>query len=248
MKPKLSLFALALAAVLSVPFSAFGAAPPDNSVYAGLLARHVKDGFVDYKGFKAEEPLLDSYLASLEKVNPDELSRDDQLAFYINLYNAATIKLILTGYPGVTSIKDLGGFWGPWKKKFIRVNGKVLTLGQIEHKILRPRFRDPRVHFAIVCASKGCPPLRSEPYEGSRVGRQLDDVVSRYLNDPAKTYLKDDKLYVTRIFKWFSGDFTPDPISFILRYAKGPFRDAIAAKKGEIRIEYLDYDWSLNGE
>ncbi len=146
----------------------------DNSVYAELLKKYVKEGVVDYQGFKSEETNLDQYLKVLEKTDSSKLSRNEQFAFYINAYNAWTIKLILSGYPGVKSIKEFGGiFKSPWKKKLARIDGEIVTLDHIEHGILRPHYKDPRVHFAINCASKGCPPLRAEPYRGDLLDQQL---------------------------------------------------------------------------
>lgn len=132
----------------------------DNSLYAGLLKKYVKDGVVNYQGFKNEESVLDKYLKVLEEVDSKILSSNEQFAFYINAYNAWTIKLILSGYPGIKSIKDMGSlFKSPWKKQICRIDGKIITLDDIEHNILRPRFKDPRVHFAINCAAKSCPPF-----------------------------------------------------------------------------------------
>ena len=133
----------------------------DNTLYGELLGRYVKSGVVDYRGIKKEEGNLDRYLRILEKTDPKTLSRKDQFAFYINAYNAWTIKLILSDYPGIKSIKDLGSlFKSPWKKKIARIDGDVISLNNIEHDILRPRFKDPRIHFAVNCASKSCPPLK----------------------------------------------------------------------------------------
>ena len=130
-----------------------------HGLYAGLLKKYVKDGVVNYQGFKNEEAVLDKYLKVIEKVDSKTLSRNEQFAFYINAYNAWTIKLILSGSPGIKSIKDLGSiFESPWKKEFCRIDGDLVTLNHIEHGILRPQFKDPRVHFAINCASKSCPP------------------------------------------------------------------------------------------
>ncbi len=137
----------------------------DHSLYAGLLEKYVKDGVVNYQGFKNEESVLDKYLKVLEEVDSKILSRNEQFAFYANAYNAWTIKLILSGYPGIKSIKDLGSlFKSPWKKKICRIDGKIIALDDIEHNILRPRYKDPRVHFAINCAAKSCPPLRSPEF------------------------------------------------------------------------------------
>ena len=220
----------------------------DNRIYAGLLGKYVKNGLVDYQGFKDEETKLDQYLKVLEGIDTKKLSRDEQFAFYINAYNAWTIKLILTGYPGVKSIKDLGSFFrSPWKKKICRIDGEVISLDQIEHGILRPRFQDPRVHFAINCASRSCPPLRSDSYQGAILDQQLNEMASAFINDPSRNRLEGNTLYLSKIFDWFEEDFDGDVMGFILKYAKGSLKKRLESNKGDIVIKYLDYDWSLNG-
>ena len=220
----------------------------DNRLYAELLKKYVRAGKVNYAGFKKEEAKLDRYLKILENVDPARLPRDEQFAFYANAYNAWTIKLILTGYPGIDSIKDLGSvFRSPWKKKIVRIDGEVVSLDHVEHEILRPRFGDPRVHFAINCAAKSCPPLRSEPFSGAILDQQLDDSTRSFINDPKGYRLEDNELYVSRIFKWFSEDFNDDIYGFFLKYATGDLADELEAKAGRIVVKYLDYDWSLNG-
>jgi len=222
---------------------------PDHGIYAELLALYVKDGVVDYAGFKKDEKKLDQYLAVLEAINVASLSRNEQMAFYTNAYNAWTIKLILSGYPDVESIKDLGGFFSsPWKKQFVRINDKIVTLDHIEHDILRPAYKDPRIHFAVNCASKGCPLLISEPYEANRLDEQLDRSTSDFINDPGKNYLDGDKLYVSKIFKWFSEDFNDDVVGFFIKYAADPLKKQLQARKDSIKVKYLDYDWLLNGK
>jgi hypothetical protein len=221
---------------------------PDYGIYAELLSMYVQNGVVDYSGFKKNEEKLDRYLKIFESTDVQKLPSAAQMAFYINAYNAWTIKLILSGYPGVESIKDLGGFFsGPWKKKFVNLNGKVVTLDHIEHDILRPTYKDPRVHFAVNCASKGCPPLITEPYEASRLDEQLDRSTRAFINDPEKNYLAGDKLYVSSIFKWFSEDFNDDVIGFFIKFADDSLKKQLQARKDEIKVKYLDYDWSLNG-
>jgi hypothetical protein len=220
----------------------------DNSIYADLLKKYVSAGKVDYAGFKSEEAKVDRYLKILENVDPEKLSRNEQFAFYTNAYNAWTIKLILSGYPGVTSIKDLGSLLrSPWKKKFVRLDGEVITLDHIEHEILRPRFKDPRVHFAINCAAKSCPPLRPEPFSGANLDQQLDDMTRSFINDPKSYRLEDNELHVSRIFEWFSEDFKDDAFGFFLKYATGDLLKKLKAKSDRIIIKYLQYDWSLNG-
>ena len=203
----------------------------------------------DYQGFKREEPQLDQYLAILEKTDTKTLSRNEQFAFYINAYNAWTIKLILSAYPGIKSIKDLGSlFKSPWKKKIARIDGDVITLDTIEHGILRPRFKDPRIHFAVNCASKSCPPLRSEPYRGDVLDQQLREMTEAFINDPARNRLEGNTLYVSRIFKWYSGDFNGDIVGFFIKYAREELKESLKKHSKEISVEYLDYDWSLNGK
>jgi hypothetical protein len=221
----------------------------DNSLYADLLKKYVKEGVVDYQGFKNEEAKLDAYLKVLEKTDAGELSRNEQFAFYINAYNAWTIKLILTGYPGVKSIKDLGSiFKNPWKKEIVRIDGDVLTLDNVEHDILRPRFKDPRVHFAVNCASKSCPPLISEPYRGADLNEQLNSSTQSFLNNKKENYLQENTLYASRIFKWFNDDFNNDVVGFFMTFAEGDLKERLVANRDRIKVTYLDYDWSLNGK
>ncbi|MCJ7686762.1 MAG: DUF547 domain-containing protein [Desulfobacteraceae bacterium] len=221
----------------------------DNRIYAELLGKYVKNGLVNYQGFKNEEAKLDQYLKVLESTDTKALSLDEQFAFYINAYNAWTIKLILTGYPGVKSIKDLGSFFsGPWKKKICRIDGEVISLDQIEHEILRSTFKDPRVHFTINCAARSCPPLRSDPYQGAILDQQLNEMASAFINDPSRNRLERNTLYVSKIFDWFEEDFNGDVIGFILKYAKGGLKKGLESNKGDTVIKYLDYDWSLNAK
>jgi len=224
------------------------AAQVDHSLFASLLSRHVKDGVVDYKGFKDDEAILDQYLDVLSAVDPEPLSGDDQFAFYVNAYNAWTIKLILSRYPDIRSIKDLGSlFSSPWKKTIARIDGGLLTLDQIEHDILRKRFKDPRVHFAVNCASKSCPPLQGDPFTGSHLNDQLNQAAKAFINAPRFNRLEGDTLWVSKIFDWFSEDFQSDVIGYVIKFADAPLSDQLVKNKGRIKVKYLDYDWSLNG-
>ena len=221
----------------------------DNSIYAELLGKYADNGRIDYDGLKKDEARLDSYLKLLESVRSAELSRDEQFAFYANAYNAWTIKLILSKYPEIESIKDLGSlFKSPWKRKIVRIDDGLLTLDNVEHDILRPRFKDARVHFAINCAAYSCPPLGDEPYSGTKLDVQLDEATRKFINNPGRNYLDEDILYVSKIFKWFAEDFNDDPISFIVRYAEGEFKEKLEAGKDRIKVKYLPYDWSLNNK
>jgi len=221
----------------------------DHGIYGELLKKYVNNGKVDYAGFKSEETKLDQYLKQLEAVNSNNLSREEQFAFYANLYNAWTVKIILSRYPDVESIKDLGSlFKSPWKKKIVRIDGAVISLDNVEHDILRPRFKDPRVHFAINCAAISCPPLRNEPYQGHILNTQLDDSTRSFLNNPASYKLDGNTLYVSKIFKWFAEDFNHDVLSFYLKYADDDLRQALEAKRTSLNIKYLRYDWGLNSK
>jgi hypothetical protein len=220
----------------------------DYGIYSGLLEKYVKNGHVNYRGFKSDEASLDQYLKVLESTDTKQLSPREAFAYYTNVYNAWTIKLILSGYPGIKSIKDLGSFFQtPWEKKIVRLDGKVLTLDDVEHNILRPRFKDPRVHFAINCAAFSCPPLRSEPYQGDKLDQQLDDATRMFINNPERNYIEGNTLYVSKIFKWFAEDFDHDVVSFISKFAEDNFKQNLEAKKNVLKVKYLPYDWTLNG-
>lgn len=222
---------------------------PTHAIFEELLMKYNQNGWVDYAGFKKDEVRLDAYLMQLANIDPVSLSDEEQFAFYINAYNAWTIKLILSAYPGITSIKSLGSlFKSPWKKKIVKLQQGVVSLDHIEHEILRPKFQDPRVHFAINCASKGCPSLWPEPFVGSKLQTQLDAAAEQFINNTRYNRLKGDTLYVSRIFKWFRQDFNDDIIGYIEKYASPELREKIGVRKPSLQVEYLDYDWSLNGE
>ena len=219
----------------------------DNTIYAQLLTKHVKNARVHYDGFKKDEALLDEYLAVLSSTNVKSLAGNRRFAFYINAYNAFTIKLVLTKFPGINSIKEIGGFFSsPWGKKFILLNGRTVSLDHIEHDILRHEFNDPRVHFAINCASKSCPPLLNTPYKAEILEKQLDSQAIKFINDKKNTFIKGDTLFISKIFSWFKKDFSNNPLLFIRKYALGELKAQLDSKAGTIKIKYLYYDWSLN--
>ena len=233
--------------LLSAPFPSSARATVDHGLYAQLLKKHVVEPRVDYHGFKRDESLLDQYLDQLSAVRPASLSPNEAMAFYINAYNAFTIKLILTKYPDLNSIKELGSFFSsPWDKKFIPLGGHRVSLDHIEHDILRPRFKDPRVHFAINCASKGCPPLRNTPYTGEELHRQLEEQTIAFINNPQQNFFKDGTLFISKIFKWFKEDFNHNPEAFVRQYARGELKRTLDRAPGGSKLSYLPYDWSLN--
>ncbi|MCG8618859.1 MAG: DUF547 domain-containing protein [Desulfobacterales bacterium] len=219
----------------------------DNTIYKDLLNKHVKNGRVSYDGFKQDEARLDQYLAVLSAADPAMLSRNHRFAFYINAYNAFTIKLILSRYPDINSIKEIGSFFsGPWSKKFISLGGWTVSLDYIEHEVLRPKFKDPRVHFAINCAARSCPPLMGEPYEGEMLETQLDHQTRAFINNPRSTFVKDDTVFISKIFDWFEEDFNDNALFFIRQYAGERLKSDLETAGPEPKIKYLHYDWSLN--
>jgi hypothetical protein len=217
-----------------------------HSTYNSLLTTHVQNGFVDYKALKKEEVKLDLYLKDLSQVTNQEFnsfSREEKLCFWINAYNAFTLKLILDHYP-LKSIRNIGILPGAaWKKDFFSLLGSVRNLDWIEHSRLRVDFSEPKIHFAIVCASIGCPKLISEAYVPSKLINQLNSSMENFLSDTTKNRYEpsENTLYISKIFDWFSGDFTKQGtlISFLKKGMKQEIPESA-------KIRYTDYDWSLN--
>ncbi len=227
----------------------------DHSALTAILAQYVRDGDVDYRGLAGEgRGPFDAYLRSLQAVSASEPSfrRDERMAFWINAYNAFTIRLVLDNYP-IETIRSIGLLPGAaFRKEFIPLGkqGEEISLDTIEHEILREEFQDARIHFAIVCASKSCPALRSEAYRARDLTQQLDDAARGFLADASKNRLDaaSGTLHLSPIFKWFRGDFERDAGSleaFVARHARPP--DAERIRTTKIRLVFLDYDWSLNG-
>lgn len=227
------------------------AAPVDHSAWDKLLKKHVNDkGFVNYTAFKKDYDELKKYLNMLSESAPnDKWSKDEQLAYWINAYNAFTIQLILDNYPGITSIKDIGSkikipfVNTPWDVKFITIGGKKMDLNNIEHGIIRKKFDEPRIHFALVCAAKSCPPLRNEAFVADRLDKQLDEQGRDFINDKTKNNVSKDKADLSKILSWYGGDFTKKmPIAdWVNKYS------TVKLDKNA-SITHMDYDWALNGK
>jgi hypothetical protein len=228
-----------------------------HATFSTLLARHVRDGWVDYAGLARDDRrALDRYAAHLSAVTRaclDAWPRSDRFAFWINAYNASTLRLILDHYP-IASVRSIGWLPGAaFRDAFIAMPGvrdQPFSLNDIEHGVLRPDFRDARVHFALVCAAKGCPALRSEAYRRADLEQQLDDQARRFLADPTKNRADETArvLRLSEIFEWFREDFERDAGSlaaYVRRFGPAPMAAVAAAP--DVRIEFLDYDWSLNG-
>lgn len=237
----------------------------DHAQWNSLLAAHVSwtdngsASVVDYAGFVTDRDALNAYLASASKVTSSAYEgwkKVDREAFLINVYNAATVQLILTRYPGLKSIKDLGSlFSSPWKKEVINLLGKPRSLDDIEHTMLRgaPDYSEPRIHFAVNCASIGCPALRPEAFVGSRLAAQLDDQSKRFLADRTRNrYKPGEGVQVSKIFDWYGDDFKKHAGSvsqFLASYADALKLDVDAKSRlesGTLSISYTDYDWRLN--
>ena len=216
---------------------------------------------VDYTAIKAKRKELKTYLDSLSAVTQNEFDtweKPKQLAFLINAYNAFTVELILTKYPDLKSIKDLGSFFSsPWSKEFIFLLGKTRSLDNIEHDLIRGsgKYNDPRIHFAVNCASIGCPALREEAYTAKKLEAQLHQQTVRFLSDTSRNKLQGNTLKLSSIFKWYKGDFTKgfggaNSLSqFLLLYVDalnlGPAQQQ-KLTSCDMKIDFLDYNWDLN--
>ena len=218
-----------------------------HEIWDGLVKKYVQsDGFVNYKGFGKDSAALNQYLSILSSTHPgSNWTREEQMAFWINAYNAFTVKLIVDNYP-MSSIKDIKSgipFVNTvWDIKFINLMGNEYDLNNIEHGILRKQFKDARIHAALNCASWSCPALRGEAYVASRLDSQLDDAMRRFVNDPLRNRVSAQNAELSQIFNWYSGDFLEEAGSlqaYINRYAKVKL-----GSKG--KITYLGYDWRLN--
>ncbi|MGI9039132.1 MAG: DUF547 domain-containing protein [Gemmatimonadota bacterium] len=228
-----------------------------HAPFEALLGIAVRDGVVDYSCFKEREAQLDAYLATLAATEPASLSRDERLALWINAYNAYTIKLILTRYPDIESIKDIPR---RWKRDDWLVGGERYSLDAMEHEILRKEFDEPRIHFAIVCASISCPDLQPEAYQGAKIEEQLTRAARGFLTNPEKGMRIERKdpflggeyyeVRLSSIFKWFGEDFEKQAgsrIDFVRPYVEPDTRALLDANRDDLKVRFLDYDWDLNG-
>ncbi len=230
-----------------------------HSAWNSLLETHVKwiDGVaseVDYAGMAQDHEALTAYLDELVAVTPRayrKWSKDEQLAFLINAYNAYTIELVLTEYPEIDSIKDIGSlFKSPWKLEVGKLLGQPRTLDEIEHEMIREEgvFDEPRIHAAVVCASIGCPALRADAFVPERLDNQLEDSMVRFLSDRSRNRLSGDDLEVSKIFDWY-GDDWEDLDAFFAKHAMVLADDATGQRlirDAEYDLDFLPYDWALN--
>ena len=220
--------------------------PFTHEQWTNLLQKHVNpDGWVNYDGFIKDSLQLNNYLQQIESNYPNEKnwSREQILAYWINAYNAYTVQIVIRNYP-VASIKDIkpgvAFLNSVWDIKFITIEGEQLDLNNIEHNILR-KMNEPRIHFAVNCASYSCPKLLNTAYEAATIDNQLNQQAIDFINDPKRNVITAEKADVSSIFNWFTGDFTNDGSlkDFLNKYSKVPINENTG-------INFLEYNWNLN--
>ncbi len=226
------------------------AAAYDHAVLDAVLKRHVsEEGSVDYGSLHRDSATLDGYVTGLATAPFDALGRHDRLALLINAYNAFTLRLVLDHWP-VASIKDIPAAQR-WDARRWRFAGRLLSLNQIEHEEIRPKFGESRIHFALVCAARGCPPLRREAYVGARLAEQLEDQ-ARYIHAHERWFRWEEAArtaHLTELYRWYGGDFEKEAGSvprFVARYSP-PLQKALEVGRRP-KTRWIPYDWSLNSK
>ncbi|HHJ49386.1 MAG TPA: DUF547 domain-containing protein [Phaeodactylibacter sp.] len=211
-----------------------------HDLWDELLRKYVSSsGYVNYVGMRSEKANLDKYLAQLAANPPQKgWSRNEEMAYWINAYNAFTVKLILDHYP-VKSIRDIHS-GNPWDVKWIELGGNTYSLNQIENDKLRKRFGDARIHFAVNCAARSCPPLLNRAWTASSLSQTLDQRAKVFINNPKYNQISPSAAKVSKIFEWYAADFG-DLRTFLNKYSK-------MSLEAGATIQYLEYDWSLNGK
>lgn len=240
-------------AVLAPSSRAAEAFDHTHARFARVLTNVVHEARVDYAALKAAPAELDAYLGELAAVPAAEFAQwpePQRLALLINLYNAHTLRLIVNNFP-LKSIRNIGVLPGAaWRELIVRFGGQILTLDHLENQILRPSYHEPRIHFALVCAALGCPPLRNEPFVAARLNEQLDDQARRFMAESNKNRFDPapNTLYLSPIFKWYAGDF--ESASGTVAAYVTPFlpdaQQAALKDPANVKVRYTDYDWKLN--
>ncbi|HRF76048.1 MAG TPA: DUF547 domain-containing protein [Chitinophagales bacterium] len=220
--------------------------PFTHEQWTNLLQKHVSaDGWVNYEGFIKDSTQLNNYLQQIESNYPNEKnwSREQILAYWINAYNAYTVQIVIRNYP-VASIKDIkpgvAFLNSVWDIKFITIEGEQLDLNNIEHNILR-KMNEPRIHFAVNCASYSCPKLLNTAYEAATIDNQLNQQAIDFINDPKRNLITPEEATVSSIFNWFTGDFTNNGSlkDFLNKYSNVPIAENTS-------INFMEYNWNLN--
>lgn len=214
---------------------------PKHDLWDVLTKKYVSAvGKVNYKGMKADLGKISSYLEHLKNTPPkNDWSKNEKLAYWINLYNASTVYLIASNYPTSSITKLNGG--KPWDKKFVKSGTKVYSLNDIENNIVRPRFKDPRIHAALNCAAVSCPKLLNGAFFPRKLNSQLDKQTRAWINDSSKNKLNGNKAQLSQIFDWYKTDFKDGVVAFINKYISTG-----VALEPKAKITYLEYDWALN--
>lgn len=229
-----------LLALLAIGQTQTYAGPPSHAAWDALLQEHVSDaGAVDYKGFKANASKLNAYLQSL-RAHPvrESWSRNEKMAYWINAYNAFTIKLIVDNYP-LSSIMDLHN-GKTWDRKWIRLGEQTYSLNNIENDILRPQFQDARIHFAVNCAARSCPPLLNRAWTADNLERYFEQQARAFINNPRFNKIAPGSVQISKIFEWYAGDFG-HIIEYLNQYSKTRINK-------NAKVSYREYDWALNEE
>jgi len=232
---------------LSLSISSLFAFDQTHANFTTLIEKNSVKSGVKYPELKKQHPALKAYVATLAAVEYDAFkawNKDDQLAFLINLYNAVTLDLVLDHYP-IKSFKDeVGGEDGPWKVGSVKMFGKTTTLDALEHEFIRKYYLEPRIHFALNCASAGCPPLLNEAYTGEKLEKQLDEQTKSYLANTKANSISGNDLKISPLFDWFKEDFIKKSGS--VEAFLNPYFPKNEITKGKVKISYTDYGWSLN--
>lgn len=254
MQPNFLISLLYLFLVFNLPACQVKNQPSDSSpishkIWDDLLQKHVKGAYVNYKGFIQDSVQLNAYLKLLQEHHPSpkNWSPNERLAYWINAYNAFTVKLVVDHYP-VESIKDIKKgipfVNSVWDIKFIEIENATYDLNNIEHGIIRAKFKEPRIHFAVNCASISCPNLHNRAFVAEKLDEQLTTAAKAFLTDTSKNIISADEIQLSRIFQWYAGDFKKDGkslIEYINQYA------TIKVNKGA-KKSFLNYNWNLNDE
>lgn len=225
----------------------------DHELWQSILSKYLHEDLIlnvitfNYENVTNEDKqVLNDYLSQLQSIDPRTYSKNVQLAYWINLYNALTIQVVLAHYP-IESIKNIGdGFTGPWNIELATVTGRTITLNQIEHGILRALWQDNRIHYVINCASIGCPDLPKQAFSDDNIEQQLNNAAIRFINQCKGVKLIDNKLRLSSIYSWFSADFgqsNAHTIEHIKQFAAPELKSNLDGFSGEIEF---DYDWQLN--
>lgn len=244
-------------AVFTAGTATVSAAEPDYKLWQDLLSKHYDPARgMDYKGLKQDKATRDRLRQQMAAVDVGSLSRPEQLAYWINLYNISTVNVVAESYP-VDSIRDISTDpivrLNVFKKPNVQVKGGTMSLDDVENKKIREVFKDPRIHFAINCAAESCPPIRPEPFTGARIDQQLDDQARRFLNGPQGVRIEKNGdevvLHVTKIMDWFADDFEKwggGRVAFLRKYLPADKQKQIDVARGKVELEFQDYSWDLN--